>query len=40
VEKLIDYIKNLILNKFYGKITISFENGKIVHVKEEKNLKL
>lgn len=38
--KLTEYIKVLIKEHFYGKIIISFEDGKIVHLKEEKNLKL
>lgn len=40
LEWLINYLNPLISCKFYGKIVISFENGKIVTVKEEKNIKL
>lgn len=38
--KLIKYIIALTKAKYYGKVVISFEDGHIVHLKEEKNLKL
>ena len=40
LKKLIKYIMALTKIKFYGKVIISFENGDIVHLKEEKSLKL
>jgi hypothetical protein len=40
LEKFIKYIVALTKVKFYGKVIISFENGNIVHLKEEKSLKL
>lgn len=32
-------IKDLSARKYYGKLTISIENGKIVLIKKEENLK-
>ena len=39
-EKLLAYLKKLTDNKFYGKVVLSFENGKVTHMKEEKSIKL
>lgn len=38
-NKLSKIITDLISRGFYGKLTISIENGKIVHVKKEESLK-
>lgn len=35
-----DYIQKLIDEKFYGKVEISIEAGKIVHIREIKNIKI
>jgi len=40
IEKLLAFIKKLIDNKFYGKLTVSFEAGKVVHLKKEESIKL
>jgi len=32
MNKLIAFIKNLIDNKFHGKLIIGFQNGKIVNI--------
>lgn len=37
MKKFIEYISKLALSKFYGEVTIKFENGVIVHVKESKS---
>jgi hypothetical protein len=42
LNRLIKIITDLLSRKdpgFYGKLTISFENGKIVNVKQEESLK-
>jgi len=33
------YITDLIARKFYGKITVSFEKGRITHLKKEESIK-
>lgn len=38
--KLLDFIKKLVANKFYGKLTLSFEAGKITHIRKEETYKL
>jgi len=35
-----DFIKDLIDNKFYGKIELSFEAGNIVNIKKNESIKL
>lgn len=40
MKEFLNYIQQLILKKFYGKIETSFEAGKIVHIREIKNIKL
>jgi hypothetical protein len=35
-----DYITFKRITKFWGKIIISFEKGKITHLKEEKSIKI
>ena len=40
MNKLIDLIRKLIELKFFGKLEISFENGKIVLVKKTETMKL
>ena len=40
LSKLIEIIKKLTRDNFYGSMKISFENGKIVHVKKEESIKL
>jgi len=40
IEKLLAFIKDLIHNKFYGKLTITMESGNIVHLKKEESVKL
>lgn len=34
-EKLFKFLAGLILDKFYGSVTIRFENGKVTHVETE-----
>jgi len=40
VEKLLDYLKSLEANGFYGKVFISFNNGKVTNMKLEASLDL
>ncbi len=35
----LDYLRNLASQNFWGTVTLKFENGEIVHVKQEENLK-
>ena len=34
-EKLFHFLARLILDKFYGSVTIRFESGKVTHVETE-----
>ena len=34
-EKLFHFLARLILEKFYGSVTIRFEHGKVTHVETE-----
>lgn len=36
LNKIVEYLKNLNEKKFYGKIIIEFQDGKIVLIREEK----
>jgi hypothetical protein len=38
--KVMQYLKTIITPKFWGKITISFEGGKIVNIKKTENFKV
>jgi len=40
LEKLIAIFKALMLRRFFGKIEVVFNAGKIVHVKKEESVKL
>jgi len=40
MDKLIAIIKGLIDDGFWGKLTIHFEGGKVVHLKKEESIKL
>lgn len=40
MAKLIDIIKSLMSQKFYGSILIKFECGKIVYVRKEEVIKI
>jgi hypothetical protein len=40
LSTLFPYISRLCSKGFYGKLVISFEAGRIVHLKEERSLKL
>ena len=40
MDKLLDIIKALIADRFWGKITIHFEAGKVAHMKKEESIKL
>jgi len=35
----LDYLRDLASQKFWGTVTLKFESGEIVHVKQEENLK-
>jgi hypothetical protein len=35
----LDYLTNLASQNFWGTVTLKFENGEIVHVRQEENLK-
>lgn len=40
MEKLINLIKSLMADKFYGSLLIKFEAGKIVACKKEESIKI
>ncbi len=40
MEKLIDLLKRLEKEKFYGKLVLNYKEGKAVHAVEEKSHKL
>jgi hypothetical protein len=40
MNKLINFIKDLISKRFYGSLLIKFESGKIVYLKKEETIKL
>ncbi len=40
MKVLIDYLLKLTQIDFYGKLTVSYEKGKIVNIKKEENLKI
>ncbi|MBN1626430.1 MAG: DUF2292 domain-containing protein [Deltaproteobacteria bacterium] len=40
LTKVIEILKKLTSIKFYGSILIKFENGKVVHIKKEENIKI
>lgn len=40
MDKLIAIIKALVADGWWGKITIHFERGKVVHMKKEETIKL
>lgn len=39
-EKLTKYIENLTVSGFFGKVTVSFQNGKVCDVRIEQTKKL
>jgi len=39
MKQTIKIMHDLIARKFYGKLTISFENGKIVLIRKEETIK-
>lgn len=40
LQKLIEYARSLICSGFYGKLTITFSGGRIVHIEKQESLKL
>ena len=40
MTKLIEIIKGLTSQCFYGKLTIRFEHGKVVHLTKEESIKV
>lgn len=40
MDKLLKILKELTADKFYGKLIISFENGRVVHLKKEESIKV
>jgi len=40
LQKLVDMIKELMEDKFYGKVELSFEAGKVVNIKKTESIKL
>ena len=40
MDRLVDLIKRLVSDKFYGSLLIKFEAGKIVIVQKEESIKL
>ena len=39
VDWVTDLIRSKVSERFYGIVTLHFNNGKIIHAKEEKSLK-
>ena len=37
MDKLIAYIKRLIIDKFFGKVILTFESGRIVHLEKRQS---
>jgi hypothetical protein len=37
MRNLIELLKGLVASRFYGEVTIKFEAGSIVHVRETRN---
>lgn len=40
MKKFFKFITDLIARNFYGRVTVSFEKGKITHLKKEESIKL
>jgi len=40
MKKLIAYFEKLIADRFFGSVTLSFQNGKLCNIKVERNMKL
>ena len=40
LQKLVDMLKELMEDKFYGKVELSFEAGKVVNIKKTESIKL
>ena len=40
VKWIVKLLTDILTRKFYGKLTIQIENGKIVNVKQEESLRL
>ena len=40
MKKLIAYLEKLIADRFFGSVTLSFQNGKLCNIKVERNMKL
>lgn len=40
MNKIVEIIRDLISSKFYGKVTLSFENGRITLVRKEETIRL
>jgi hypothetical protein len=38
-QNALDYVRNLSEQAFWGLVSLKFENGTIVHVRQEENLK-
>ena len=39
MSKLFTYIEKLVAQKFFGTLTLSFQNGKLCNIKVERSLK-
>lgn len=39
-KKIIDLLKKLTENRFYGKLELKFREGKITHVTKEESIKM
>lgn len=40
LQKVIDTIKELIQNRFYGSLTLTFKNGKIILIRKEETTRM
>ncbi len=38
-EPIFRYVSNLVAQRFWGFLTLKFEDGKLVHLRREENLK-
>jgi len=40
LKKMLDYIRNLVYMKYYGKVELTFKRGECVNIKEIKSIEL
>ena len=40
LKRLFEMFKKLVINKFFGVVSVHFNAGKITHLKKEENIKI